>query len=101
MVTAEGATLWLVSGSASLFFLAWAFLELVRIHRAGQTKARRWFFVFVLAMAALILAGLADAAVGGTWTVLVGAGFALGGFALHKAARTQRRVLEEVGKHGA
>lgn len=99
MVDLDGATLWLVSGSASLFFLAWALVELLRIRRAGASAARRWFVVFVLAMVGLVLAGVATAALNGA-ADLVGAGFGLAGLALHKAARTQRRVLEEA-KHGA
>lgn len=91
-------TLWVVSGGASLFFLGWALLELVRIQRAGRTPARRWFVVFVLAMVGLVLAGVADATVGGWSPALVGAGFALAGFALFRAARTQRLVLQE-GAH--
>lgn len=100
MVEVDGATLWLVSGGASLFFLAWALLQLVRIRAAGGTAARRWVTVFVLAMVALVFAGVADAAVGGLWAALVGAGFALGGYALHRAAAAQRSVLE-ASKHGA
>lgn len=86
-------TLWLVSGGASLLFLAWALVELARIRPTGRTATRQWFTVFVLAMVALVLAGLAGNGVS-LGNALVGGCFALAGFALFRAARTQRRLLE-------
>lgn len=98
MPDASEGVLWLVSGGASLVFLAWALVELLRIRRAGESATRRWVMVFLLAMVALVLAGAAQGAAA-SLTVVVGACFAVGGFALYKAAHTQRKVLE--GQLGA
>ena len=96
MLDTDAGALWLVSGGASVLFLAWALAHLAHIRRTGNNPVRRWFLVFLLSMIAMVLAGVAGAAgapplVG---AVLPGAALALAGLAMHRAARTQRDLLE-------
>lgn len=95
MAEASETAMWFASGGASVVFLAWAMVQLAIIsRRTGARTARSWFSVFILAMVALALAGMAGAALGRWAAPLEGAALAVGGYGLYKALYTGRLLLE-------
>jgi len=95
----------MVSGGASLFFLAWALVQMARLYRTtGPTAARSWFLTFLFAMAGVAFAGATGGDPLGLAPVLIGACLAAGGIALYNAAHAQRLLLEkpeEAQQHGS